>query len=84
MSGSGRTPAGQFSDNVVNGITSSDVRPEGQERKHWPKENDAVYQWISHWRDLFRPSSNEWFILNNMLVDYRVRANNKEHLLEGN
>jgi hypothetical protein len=75
MSGSGRTPAGQFSNQVVNGITSTDTRPEGQTRKHWPKRGDSIEQWLILWRDSFAIGPVH-LAIGEMVTQYQQLADN--------
>ena len=78
--GSGRASAGQFSDNVVDGIMSSDNRPEGKIRKHWPKPGDSVELWLTAMRDKQRKESPEWWTIQGVLMEYITTANKMTYL----
>ena len=78
--GSGRTSAGQFSNKVVDGIGSTDKRPEGKERKHWPKPGDVIEKWLTTKRDEQHKESPEWWTIHAILVEYQAYANRKQYL----
>ena len=78
--GGGRASAGQFSNKVVDGIGSGDDRPEGKTRKHWPKPNDSVEQWLLKKRNEKPYGSDAWWTVQGLLVEYQATASQLQYL----
>ncbi len=76
--GSGRASAGQFSDKVVDGCLSTDIKP--TTRKHWPKPDDSVEQWLLKKRNEKPYGSDAWWTVQGLLVEYQATASQLQYL----